>query len=263
MKKKVDWQDRSENARNKLIEIFSDINNDLYLENDVNLAHKFDVSSLTISNIRKELQIPPVTNRVLIKIKGINTKKLTKKELTALLGPKCPDISRIIQRYSINVKQDRAPVTQDTEQQNISKKFGGQDRAEIARKEMQAIFSDPNHDLYLEKDIALSRKFSVSRLTIYNIREELNIPPRTDRILLKVQGIDTKMFTKRELATLLGIKYQNLYKIIREYSIVVKPDISPIVSMIKFQKAKKTLKDAQLTNQKRVTILVTPYILNP
>jgi hypothetical protein len=120
--------------------------------------------------------------------------------------------------------------------ESVSKKFGGQDRADKARTAMSKIFSDPNHPQYLEKDIDLAKAYDVSRLTIYNIREQLRIPPRTDRILSKLKSIDTKQFTKKELADLLGLKYQNLYKIIREYKIKVKPDTRPIVSMIRYRK---------------------------
>jgi hypothetical protein len=127
----------------------------------------------------------------------------------------------------------------------VSKKFGGQTRADKARTEMSKIFSDPNHELYLEKDIDLAHRFDVSRLTIYNIREQLRIPPRTDRILSKLKSVDTKQYTKRQLSTLLGLKYQNLYKIIREYKIKVKPDTRPIESMIKFQKSQKSKRITQ------------------
>lgn len=120
----------------------------------------------------------------------------------------------------------------------ISKKFGGQSRASKAREAMSQIFSDPEHPMYLEKDIDLAKKFDVSRLTIYNIREQLEIPPRTERILGRLKDIDTKSYTKKELADMLGMKYQNLYKILREYKIKVKPDTRPIESMIKFQREK-------------------------
>lgn len=122
---------------------------------------------------------------------------------------------------------------------NVSKKIGGQDRADRARKELAKIFKDEDHQLYLEKDIDLANKYDVSRLTIYNIREELGIPSRTDRIVGRLKKIDTKKYTKRELASLLGLKYQNLYKILRERKIRVKPDTPPIVSMIKHQKEKR------------------------
>lgn len=121
---------------------------------------------------------------------------------------------------------------------SISKKFGGQDRADKARKMMSKIFADQDHPLYLEKDIDLADKFDVSRLTIYSIREELGIKSRADRILDKLKKIDTKKYTKKELATMLGLKYQNLYKIIRESKIKVKADTPPIVAMIKYQKEK-------------------------
>lgn len=121
---------------------------------------------------------------------------------------------------------------------STSKKFGGQDRADKARKMMSKIFSDQDHPLYLVKDIDLANKFDVSRLTIYNIREELGIKPRTERIIDKLKNIDTKKYTKKELATMLGLKYQNLYKILRESKIKVKADTPPIVAMIRYQKEK-------------------------
>lgn len=128
----------------------------------------------------------------------------------------------------------------------ISKKFGGQDRANKARVAMSKIFSDTEHPLYLEKDIDLAKKFDVSRLTIYNIREQLKVLSRTDRIVSKLRSINTELFTKKELADKLRLKYQNLYKIIREYGICVKPDTPPIVSMIKYQREKTTSQEAPL-----------------
>jgi len=135
-----------------------------------------------------------------------------------------------------------------------SKKFGGQSRAERARKNMIKIFSDPTHKLYLEKDIDLARKYKVSRLTVYNIREQLCIPPRTDRILNRLKSIDTKKYTKKELAELLGLKYQNLYKIIKIYNINVKEDIPPIVSMIRYQKEVRSKKKKDISKIERVPI---------
>jgi DNA-binding XRE family transcriptional regulator len=122
----------------------------------------------------------------------------------------------------------------------VSKKFGGQDRANKAREALTNIFSDPKHPLYFEKDIDLAHTYDVSRLTIYNIRNQLGVPSRTDRILIKLKSINTKKYTQKQLADLLNIKYQNLYKIIKESDIPVKPDIPPIESMIKFQKDKKS-----------------------
>lgn len=120
----------------------------------------------------------------------------------------------------------------------ISKKFGGQSRANKAREIMSEIFSNPEHPMYLEKDIDLAKKFEVSRLTIYNIREQLSIPPRINRILLRLKDIDTENYTKKEIADMLGMKYQNLYKILREYKIKVKQDTRPIVYMIKSKNKK-------------------------
>lgn len=137
--------------------------------------------------------------------------------------------------------------------ENISKKYGGQERADKARKDMEKIFSDPTHSLYLEKDIDLAKKYDVSRLTIYNIREQLKIPPRTDRILSRLKSVNSKLYTKKELADLLCLKYQNLYKIIRIYNIKFKEDTPPIVSMIKHQKEKRAEKTLESKKVKKTS----------
>ena len=131
-----------------------------------------------------------------------------------------------------------------------SKKFGGQERAGKAREAMAEIFSDPDNPLYLEKDINLAKKFDVSRLTIYNIREQLGVLPRTERILDRLSKIKTKKYTKKELADIMHMKYQNLYKVLREYQIEVKEDIPPIQSMIKHQRAMRALEAKQAKNKK-------------
>jgi DNA-binding XRE family transcriptional regulator len=137
--------------------------------------------------------------------------------------------------------------------ENISKKFGGQERADKARKDMEKIFSDPAHSLYLEKDIDLAKKYNVSRLTIYNIREQLKIPPRTNRILGRLKSVNSKQYTKKELSELLGLKYQNLYKIIREYKIKFKEDTPPIISMIRHQKEKRAEKTIESKKTKKAS----------
>lgn len=120
----------------------------------------------------------------------------------------------------------------------VSKKIGSQERAERARVVLTEIFSNINHPSYLEKDIDLAKKLEISRLTLYTIREELRVPPRTDRILHRLRSMNTKEYTKKELAALLGLKYQNLYKILNQYTIPVKTDTPPIHALIRHQKEK-------------------------
>ena len=61
----------------------------------------------------------------------------------------------------------------------LSKRFGGTERAEKARKELNIILSNPEHELYFEKDIEFARRFDVSRHTIkeYDIEVKPDTPP--------------------------------------------------------------------------------------
>jgi DNA-binding XRE family transcriptional regulator len=133
----------------------------------------------------------------------------------------------------------------------VSKKFGGQERASEARLALSEIFSNHKHPLFLEKDIDLAKKYDVSRLTIYSIREQLEIPPRNERILKVLKEINTKDYTKKELAELLKVKYQNLYKIVRESNIEVKMDTLPIEAVLKSQKEKSKNNIAKKTVTKK------------
>lgn len=120
-----------------------------------------------------------------------------------------------------------------------SKKFGGQERADAARKALSKIFSKPKHPLYFEKDISLAQKFDVSRLTVYSIRDELGIPSRSIRILNYIKKMGPENYTIQELADLLDIKYQNMYKIVNQYGIKVKPDVRPVDTMNDYLREKK------------------------
>ena len=116
-----------------------------------------------------------------------------------------------------------------------SKRIGSTTRAEKAREDLKYILTDENHPLYFYKDIEFARKYNVTRHTIYHIREELGAPSRSERILKKLKSIDLKEHTMRDLSKMLGIKYQNLYKIILENRLTAKPDTPPIVHLKKYQ----------------------------
>lgn len=103
-------------------------------------------------------------------------------------------------------------------------KIGGLERARTARDSIKNIFSDKKHPLYFSKDINFARRYSVSRHTIYKIREDLNIPPRSHRILEAIKSLDHKNMTLKELSEALNIKYQNLYKIIKDNNLEFKAE---------------------------------------
>jgi Zn-dependent peptidase ImmA (M78 family) len=107
---------------------------------------------------------------------------------------------------------------------------------------MKLILTDENNPLYFYKDIEFARKYDVTRHTIYSIREELGILPRSDRLLKKLRQLDLKRYTIKELSKMLNIKYQNLYKIILENNLVVKQDVPPITHLKKYQADRKGMK---------------------
>jgi hypothetical protein len=119
-----------------------------------------------------------------------------------------------------NKKKSESDIPVDPD----NKRIGGLDRAKIAREEMKIIFSDPKNPLYFAKDIEYAKKFGVTRHTIYKARDTLCIPSRSKRILLVLNNTSTKDLTIRELSKKLNVKYQNLYKIIKDNGVPVKTE---------------------------------------
>lgn len=107
---------------------------------------------------------------------------------------------------------------------NVNKKIGGLGRAKIAREELKIIFSDPSNPMYFSKDIEYAKKFDVTRHTIYKIREDLKVPSRSERILSALMKIKTSKTTLKQLSESLGIKYQNLYKIVTDNDVAIKKE---------------------------------------
>jgi len=99
-------------------------------------------------------------------------------------------------------------------------RIGGMERARKAREELISILSDETHKHYFDKDIDFAKKYKVTRHTIYKIRETYDIPSRSDRILKVIRSMDIGKSTIRDISKRLGIKYQNLYKIIKDNSIL-------------------------------------------
>jgi hypothetical protein len=107
-----------------------------------------------------------------------------------------------------------------------NKKIGGIARARIAREELIVALQDESHPLFLAKDIDIARKFSVSRHTVYKIRDDYAIPSRIDRLLITLKSMDTTQFTISELSKILHLKYQNVYKIVKDNKLPTKSDVS-------------------------------------
>jgi len=120
-----------------------------------------------------------------------------------------------------------------------SKRFGGPERAAYARTHMKEIFAKEDHAMFFAKDIEFARLFDVSRHTIYKIRDELGIAPRSKRVLKRLKELDLRKYTIKDLAKKLNLKYQNLYKIILENELETKPDTLPIEFLKEYQRRKK------------------------
>lgn len=98
------------------------------------------------------------------------------------------------------------------------------DRTESAQEDFKVIFSDPKHSLYFAKDSELSREYGISRHTVRTLRTVVGAPSRSKRILEALKRMPTKKHTIFELSDMLGVKYQCLYRIIRDHNIKVKSD---------------------------------------
>lgn len=110
------------------------------------------------------------------------------------------------------------------------------ERAKRARYEMRAIFMNESHPLFFCKDIEFARRFSVNRHTICSIRAELNIKSRCERLRERLSKLDLTRFTLNDLSGMLNVKYQNLYKVIVENGMKIKPDIRPVEHMKEYQR---------------------------
>lgn len=110
----------------------------------------------------------------------------------------------------------------DTNETVVNKKIGGVKRACQAREELLKIYNDPGHPEHLEKDIYFARKYDVIRHTIYKIRHDNKIPPRSKRILGVLKSLNTKELTMNDLTEKLHLKYQNLYKIMKDNNLPFK-----------------------------------------
>jgi len=137
------------------------------------------------------------------------------------------------------------------EKDTVSKRIGAPGRAEVARAQMQLIFSDENHPMYFAKDIEYARRYDVTRITIYKIRDSFGVPPRSERLLKKLKKLDLSQHTIKDLSKMLNIKYQNLYKTIQENGLKIKNDTPPITFLKKYQAERKSSKLTKATEKNK------------
>lgn len=112
-------------------------------------------------------------------------------------------------------------------------------RGILARIYMQRVLINPQDPMYSASDVSLARKLNVSRLTIVNIRKELNLKNRKNRIVALLNQIDTQTLTMKELSSKLALKYQNTYQVVKTMGLKTLPDKKPIESMIEYQMQRK------------------------
>lgn len=110
-------------------------------------------------------------------------------------------------------------------QGKADKRVGGVKRAKRAREFMRAVMADEGHQMRYAKDIDFARKFDVSRHTIYAIRDDLRMPPRSQRLTDRLKSMRTEDKTLGEICRLLNVKYAGLYKVMTENGIPFKSDL--------------------------------------
>ena len=102
---------RAIKAREELQLILTDEDNPLFLSKDTDLAKRYGVSRLTVRNIRANvLDIPSRADRIVTKLKHMETKNFTINELSEILNVKYQNLYKIIIEAKIPVKNDTPPI---------------------------------------------------------------------------------------------------------------------------------------------------------
>lgn len=101
-----------------------------------------------------------------------------------------------------------------------------------ARRYIHATLDNPEDPLYTASDTKLAKILHVTRLTVINIRKEMNIENRNCRLVKLLQNTDTVNFTIRELAEKLDLKYPCLYRLLRDLKLKTRADRKPIDCML-------------------------------
>lgn len=87
------------------------LNNPLYLLKDIDFAKRYDVSRHTIYSIRKQLNIPSRTDRLLHKLKHTKTNRFTIKELSKIFNVKYQCLYKLINERNLPIKTDTPPIS--------------------------------------------------------------------------------------------------------------------------------------------------------
>lgn len=109
--KRIGGLERAEKARQEMRLILSDENNPLYFAKDIEFARRYDVSRHTIYKIRDDFKIPSRSDRLLKKLKHLDLKRFTLKDLSKMLNIKYQNIYKVILENKFKVKSDVPPIT--------------------------------------------------------------------------------------------------------------------------------------------------------
>ena len=105
----------------------------------------------------------------------------------------------------------------------MNKKIGGTARAKVARTELSEILNNPSHPDYTKKDIYFAKRYDVSRHTIYKIRDDLKCVSRPNRLINFIKKNSSDTMTIQDIATKTGIRYQLVYKAVKDNKIPYLP----------------------------------------
>jgi hypothetical protein len=107
--KRVGGTKRAEKAREFIKNVMGDVAHPMHFAKDIDFARMFDVSRHTIYKIRRDLEIPDRLERIVSRLKGVDTGNHTMKELCTLLNVKYAGLYKILCEKNLPVKSDLKP----------------------------------------------------------------------------------------------------------------------------------------------------------
>jgi len=102
--KRVGGVKRAEKAREFMQEVMQDPSHSMRFAKDIDFARKFSVSRHTIYKIRRDLQIPDRLDRIVAKLKSVDTSNYTMWELCSLLNVRYAGLYKIVKEHNLPVK---------------------------------------------------------------------------------------------------------------------------------------------------------------
>ena len=101
---------RTQEARTKIKEIFSNTRNRYYFLKDAELSKVLDISRHTVKKIRGEQNIPTRALRILEILANIDTEKFTITELSLMLNLRYQNLYKVIKMNHLPFKPDTPPI---------------------------------------------------------------------------------------------------------------------------------------------------------